>query len=375
MASVPWGGSEILWSSAATHLAESGHIVSAAYPKWTPTPAALLNLALKHGVDVWEYKRGQRIAERAINRVSPRLATSSWLNTNLRWLKKARPDLLCISSGNATEGANWMRLAARMGIPFVTLAQAHVEFLWPSDEQAEELQTLFGEARKSFFVSKGNLRLLETQLGTKLRNIEVVSNYGSSLWGANLPWPRGTNGISQLACVGRLHPASKGQDLLIEVMAQPKWRGRPIKISCYGVGPQSRNLKNLVDRAGLQEKITFHGHVSDIEEVWCNHHALVMPSRYEGLPLALVEAMLCGRTAIVTDVAGNAELLEDGVTGFIAEAPTVQHLDRALEAAWRARNNWEAMGQAARTYVHQHLPKDPGAVFATKLIELAEKPH
>ena len=57
----------------------------------------------------------------------------------------------------------------------------------------------------------------------------------------------------------------------------------------------------------------------------------MLPSRFEGLPLALVEAMLCPRPAVVTNVAGNTEVIEDGETGFVAAAPTAGHLDEAME--------------------------------------------
>ena len=53
------------------------------------------------------------------------------------------------------------------------------------------------------------------------------------------------------------------------------------------------------------------------------------------MPLALVEAMLCGRTAVVTDVGGNAEWIEDGETGFVAEAATAKSFGAALkERGW-----------------------------------------
>ena len=64
---------------------------------------------------------------------------------------------------------------------------------------------------------------------------------------------------------------------------------------------------------------------------------LVMPSRFEGLPLAIVEAMLCARPVVATDVAGHAEVVEDGVTGFLADAPTVGAIAAALERCWVRR--------------------------------------
>jgi Glycosyl transferases group 1 len=56
-----------------------------------------------------------------------------------------------------------------------------------------------------------------------------------------------------------------------------------------------------------------------------------MPSRYEGLPIVIVEAMLCERTVVATNVAGHSEVIEDGISGFLAHAPTVASVAKALE--------------------------------------------
>jgi glycosyltransferase involved in cell wall biosynthesis len=107
-----------------------------------------------------------------------------------------------------------------------------------------------------------------------------------------------------------------------------------------------------------------------VGSIWASHHALVLPSRYEGLPLSLVEAMLCGRPSIVTNVSGNTELLEDNVTGFVAAAPMPTFLDEALERAWARRADWQAIGAAAARQVRELVPSDPAGVFADELLAL-----
>ena len=85
-----------------------------------------------------------------------------------------------------------------------------------------------------------------------------------------------------------------------------------------------------------------------VEKIWAENQALVMPSRFEGLPLAMVEAMLCGRPIVATDIAGHSEIIDDGITGFLARAPTVPALLEALEKLWqRRRAEVEKIGQIA----------------------------
>jgi glycosyltransferase involved in cell wall biosynthesis len=170
-----------------------------------------------------------------------------------------------------------------------------------------------------------------------------------------------------------LEPQAKGQDIALQVLSQEKWRTRPVQLTFYGSGPQEQGLKALVEMLGLEAKVHFAGHVSDVQAIWGRNHALLLPSRYEGLPLALVEAMLCNRVPIVTAVAGNPDVVCDGVSGFLAEAPTVRHLDEAMERAWDQRTNWQAMGEVAGERIRQLVPQDPAADFAARLLTLAGK--
>ena len=81
--------------------------------------------------------------------------------------------------------------------------------------------------------------------------------------------------------------------------------------------------------------------------------------------------MRCGRPAICTGVGGIPELLEDGKTGFLVPAPTITHVDEALERAWQNRQKLQSMGEAASKAVAVKLPADPIKTFADELIHLA----
>ena len=109
----------------------------------------------------------------------------------------------------------------------------------------------------------------------------------------------------------------------------PAWVNRPWHLSFYGEGPMRDTLERLTNRLGLSNRVTFAGHRT-VEEIWSANQVLVMPSRCEGLSLAMVEAMLCGRPILATDVGGNSEIILDGVTGLLAGAPSVPTLAQGL---------------------------------------------
>ena len=82
-----------------------------------------------------------------------------------------------------------------------------------------------------------------------------------------------------------------------------------------------------------------------------------------------------GRPVLATDVGGNAEIIQDGVTGFVAEAATVTaSFSKALDRAWQAQSRWPAMGKAARKYIRDHANDDPAkALLKTWIAETIKK--
>lgn len=241
----------------------------------------------------------------------------------------------------------------------------------PSDEKLPRLRALYAGAQSCCFVSEHNRRLTEQQLGMALPQATVVRNPFLVPWTPRTDWPDDGAGL-RLACIGRLFTMEKGQDLLLRVMARDKWRNRPLFVTIYGKGANREGLEGMAAFLGLT-KVSFGGFVSDIAEVWRQHHGLILPSRCEGLPLVVVEAMLSCRVPIVTDVGGSREVVDDGATGFIASAPTEAALDEAMERAWQRRDEWRALGAAASDRIRMLVPPDPAAVLAIMLHGLAER--
>ena len=91
-----------------------------------------------------------------------------------------------------------------------------------------------------------------------------------------------------------------------------------------------------------------------------------MPSRMEGMPLAIVEAMLCGRPSVVTDVGGHKEWIENGIEGWIAAKATVDSYSKALEEAWQQKDKWEQVGISAHDKAMKLYEPEPGK----KLLDL-----
>jgi glycosyltransferase involved in cell wall biosynthesis len=365
MAGSPWGGSEELWSQAALRLKQSGHAVSASVVGGPKLSGKITDLQ-EQGISIaLQAHPNARFPVRLWRKVTKRCGL---MDPDVAWLRHKRPDLVVVSQGYNQDGLEWMKRCRECRLPYVSVVQCNSEIWWPADDTGNQLATAYRDAKRVFCVSHHNRSLLEFQIGEALPNAEVVWNPFNVPAGQPPAWPE-ESGVWKLACVARLDPAAKGQDILLQVMAQRRWRERPVELNLYGTGPCENNLRRMIGRLGLSN-VHLRGHVTEVQTIWERNHLLVLPSRYEGLPLALVEAMWSARPALVTDVGGTAEMCVDGETGFVADAPTSQALEETLERAWDHRWQWSALGQAARRRVNRIMPHDPVGQFCRKLIAL-----
>jgi glycosyltransferase involved in cell wall biosynthesis len=372
MGGYAWGGSEELWSRSALELSARGFRISASVVEWLPLHGRVQDLR-NAGVDVQLRPQYYALRERAWHRLTFWGKTKAVLEVG-RLLRRSAPALVVFSDGGARPPIELLELSVTKNLPFVTIAQANSDNYWLDDVNAERYRNALECARRCYFVSEANLQLAERQLGCKLANAEVVWNPFNVDFYASPSWPKlSETDELRLACVARLHPPSKGQDVLLEALARPPWASRNWRLTLYGEGPMRNMLERLAERLGVSSRVVFGGHIA-VEDIWAANHVLVMPSRFEGLPLAMVEAMLCARPVLGTDVGGNSEIIEDGVTGFLAEAPTVPIVARSLERLWEQRANLEQMGKAGAKRIRELVPSDPVRVFSEKLMHLIGMP-
>lgn len=375
-----WGGSEELWAGAAKRLHERGHRVIAGrsepwprgrlHQRWAELKSAGISV---RSVGATRFARTlPDLAEWA----APVLLRPAWRLRNLAIAAKLRllaPDLAVISQGQAYDACvpiclpEVCRFAA---VPYALVCQKASDLLWPPDGLRDLFRRCYREAAAVFFVSEHNRRTVERQLAVDVPQAEIVRNPFMVPADVSLPWPASPDGILRLACVGRLWPLEKAQDVLLNVLVRERWRKRPIEVSFFGEGPMARGLEEMARSLGLAN-VCFPGVTSPLE-IWRTHHALLLPSRSEGLPLVQVEAMMCGRPVIVADAGGTAEIICDGEHGFLATAATEPAIDDALERAWQRRADWRAIGAAAAAHIRTLYPADPCAAFADRLLKLVK---
>lgn len=357
-----WPGSEFLWGETAGKLLDQGHEVFARCSVDFRNSKVLQGLI------------GKGLCYDPIQPTFSRLARlmSRFLNP-LAKLRAWNPELVVVSAGSAFDisySPPLARFLLESGIPFIPICHFNAETFWVDESSRSVMRRVYEKAANSVFVSADNHRITERQLALKIKNFHVIRPPFPLVLDGPLPWPEVVDACWNLACVARLESRWKGQDVLFEVLGRPEWKQRQWKLNLYGEGSEEGYLRNLAQHYGINERVVFHGFVSDRSEIWRNNHIQVFTTRGEGGPMVLTEGMACGRVAVITDCGNAREYVEDGADGFLAEFATPEIFAAALERAWVRRSEWQAMGiQAHEKILRLSLNENPSDL----LIEMIHK--
>ncbi|HYD99209.1 MAG TPA: glycosyltransferase family 4 protein [Alphaproteobacteria bacterium] len=152
------------------------------------------------------------------------------------------------------------------------------------------------------------------ELGVPAERVTVLAN---AVPGPDRAAPLAEGGPLRLLALGRLG-RRKGTDTLLEALARPELRDLDWRLTLAGDGPVEA-FRAEAERLGLGGRCHFAGWVDEAESraLLRGCDALVLPSRHEGLPMAILEAMAEGRAVVATPVGSVAEAVRDGETGLL----------------------------------------------------------
>jgi glycosyltransferase involved in cell wall biosynthesis len=145
----------------------------------------------------------------------------------------------------------------------------------------------------------------------------------------------------------RLAP-EKDHESLVRGFARA-WRELPhLHLRLAGTGPLLDRLRNLAHAEGVGDAVHFHGQIVDVRAFYEGLDVYVQPSKTEGLPCAVLEAMAMARPVIATDVPGNRDAVARGTTGELIPPASPEPWTAALIDAARRPARAAALGEAGR---------------------------
>jgi len=249
-------------------------------------------------------------------------------------MERHRPDLVHTYLFTANF---WGRIAAwAAGVPGVV---SSVRCLDPAEMRGAYLwadRLLARRADRALAVSAAIGRYLEEAVGVPASRVRVVPNAKDP---ADYPPDEGRDevraelGVGEgerlVGLVGRLHP-QKGHDLLIEAAPAILARVPEARFLLLGEGPWAGEVDGWIRASGLGDRFLRVDRRPDVARVLAATDVVVLPSRYEGFPNVVVEAMAARRPVVATRIAGTDEAVVDGETGLLVPPEDPEALAGAL---------------------------------------------
>lgn len=160
--------------------------------------------------------------------------------------------------------------------------------------------------------------------------------------------------VPAVCFVGRLDP-QKGLGDLLHAVHELHRREILCQLVLVGQGPQRAELEALARSLGIAEWVHFLGWRADAPAVMAACEVFVMPSLWEGMPNAVMEAMALGRCVVATAVEGTSELIVDGESGLLVPPQAPHLLMHALADALAEPALRDRLGRAARRRIAAHF--------------------
>jgi glycosyltransferase involved in cell wall biosynthesis len=281
-----------------------------------------------------------------------------------RFLRDVSPDRIIHT--------NWQHLL--LLLPFLdrTRDLFWVHEIMPNKAQYRKLLTALSR-RLSFFVcvSKVVARSI-LQLGVSPDQVIVIHN-GLSNLGTATARPHRTDDTVSVGIMGQI-ASWKGHEDLLKAFGQVS---RQCLIKCelhiFGndSGAYAKYLRNLASNLDLNEKVKWHGFISDRAEIYDTIDVCVVPSRFDDpLPTVAIEAAMSGLPCIATRKGGLPEIVQDQITGLLVESESPDELARALKRLVEDPDARRRMGEAARQLAHEKFSR---ARLVTEFADLLEK--
>jgi len=151
---------------------------------------------------------------------------------------------------------------------------------------------------------------------------------------------------------GRLEPV-KDYPTMLRAFARVQ---RPARLLIAGAGKEQQELELLTEQIGVAKRVRFAGFVPDVRPLMQAADGFILTSRWEGLPIAILEAAACELPQIATRVSGTFEAIEDGVTGLLTGPGDYAELAEAMNRLMAMTpEKRRTMGQRARERVKERF--------------------
>jgi GalNAc-alpha-(1->4)-GalNAc-alpha-(1->3)-diNAcBac-PP-undecaprenol alpha-1,4-N-acetyl-D-galactosaminyltransferase len=307
--------------------------------------------------------------------VGPSSNSAAAVKSNVRRLRRLRQEIkrsrphVVVSFVDQT---NVLTLAASRGSGIPVIACEHI------DPREHHIRRVWRVLRSVLYARAAALVVLTDSVRAwaerlvKSDQVHVIPNPAPTVDCADAPAQ--TRSARTIAAMGRLAP-QKGFDLLLAAFGRCASKQMDWSLVILGEGEERTRLEGLAGELGIKSRVSLAGRVQDPATFLRQADLFVLASRYEGFPMALLEAMSCGLAVISTDCkSGPREIVRDGVDGVLVPPNDVDALAAAMERLMRDGDERERLGARAVEIV-ERFSMERILVMWDELFEQATQPR
>lgn len=304
------------------------------------------------------YFSGGALKSKRVSTILSHLKYLRWIFFSLNsfhWMLKHRNSINLIVSGNV-DSPTPLLFSRLFNIPYIIHYHYDVGFQvkvvnkqWVIGTLLSFLEHFTFRRANAIWVTAKSLIPKVKQFGA--RHVSIIPNWFdlTELDGYSSKMSQ-TDPIKRILFVGRLHPV-KQTDLLIRAFSIVNKINHNSELYILGDGPEYPFLVKLAKDLGLSDCVHFLGFTDRTTTLRMirSSDVLVLPSRIEGNPCVLIEAMMNNLPIIGTDVPGIKDMIKHLVTGYLIDQPRTEELANAIE--WVISNSTESRIMAKRAFV------------------------
>ncbi len=277
-----------------------------------------------------------------------------WLRLH-RWLKRESPEVVHAHLPHAAWMARWSRLGVPLRAVVDTLHSSSTGGMgrrlgyrwsdWLVDRVTAVSEAVAEAHLAARMVSKDKLSVLPNGVDVEIWRPDAAVREAVRL-------ELGFDNEFLWFAAGRLEPVKDYPALLRAMAGLPE----TARLVIAGTGPLEGDLRHLSGELGLEGRVRFLGFEPEVRRWMQAADGFVLSSRWEGLPMAVLEAAACGVPAAATDVAGTREAVVDGQTGLLAAPGSAKALAEAMSRLMgRSPKERRATGERARQRVAEQF--------------------
>ena len=277
-------------------------------------------------------------------------------NKNLKFLNKivnkVKPDFLISTDGNTSS------ICYKVNYPCEKIIEHHISKQCFTKEMEsysffDKIKVIYRKYREYYYINKYDKFLVLTE--------EDKNSWGDSrIKVINNPLPFDSKEVSscknkKVISIGRLDE-QKGFDILIDVWRKVNEKHPDWILEIYGEGSLRKELQDKIDSLNLTDTLILKGNEKNIQLKYLESSIYVMSSRYEGMPMVLLEAMSCGLPLVSFDCpCGPKDIIKDGENGFLIKFGNIDEMAEKISYLIENEDKRIEIGKKSKELSYNYL--------------------